>query len=94
MNKLEVTAIALVLGTSAMTLGTAVSAMTEQKEVKPSTAGFETFDVDKNGVISTREAIKDPVLQSVFKKIDENGDEQLSKDEYLSYEELQVKKSG
>lgn len=90
MNKFTLVAIAMALGAST-TLANAVS---NESTTAPTQPQFEAFDLDNNGAISTHEAIKDPLLQSIFKKIDANNDEKLSKDEYLGYKEMQVKKSG
>lgn len=90
MNKFTLVTIAMALGaTTAL-----ANAANSEKATTPTQPEFERFDLDNNGAISTHEAIRDPLLQSVFKEIDTNKDEKLSKDEYLGYQEMQVKKSG
>lgn len=78
----------------AMLLGTGTAgAMPESKiqTVKPS---FTNFDIDRNGFISTHEAVKDDYLQRVFKEMDSNGDQQLSQEEFEEHQEADEKKSG
>lgn len=55
---------------------------------------FELYDIDRNGTISTHEAVRDENLQSVFKLIDTDGNEQLSKEEYQHYMGINEKKPG
>lgn len=90
MNKFTLVAIAMALGASTAL----ANAMSNDNAPQPTQPKFEIFDLDNNGSISTHEAIKNPLLQSVFRDIDTNKDEKLSKDEYLGYQEMQAKKSG
>lgn len=89
MNRLTLLVTTLVLANSA-----AVNANTTPQAEQPTGPEFEVFDVDNNGVISTHEAVRDALLQSVFKDIDSNGDQKLSKEEYQSYKDAEEKKPG
>ena len=47
--------------------------------------GFNKLDVNKDGQISLKEAVRDRLLASQFDAIDTNHDGMLSKDEYAVY---------
>lgn len=53
---------------------------------------FSVYDLDQNGTISTHEAIQDRYLQSVFRLMDTNRDEQLTREEFDEFQESREKK--
>lgn len=89
MNRFTLLVMTLALANSA-----SVNAVSTPNVDLPAGPDFEIFDLDNNGEISTHEAVRDPLLQSVFKDIDVDGNQKLSKEEYQSYKEAQEKKPG
>lgn len=51
-------------------------------------ADFNTLDVDKDGVISKSEAVEFPKLIEHWAKLDANGDNELSLDEFKAVADL------
>ncbi len=88
MKKL-LTSVALVIATSSPS-----ALVTGGTTELPQLNLFEMLDIDQDGVISQKEASEDSNLIDMFSKVDSNGDQKLTKEEYEQYLAASVKKSG
>ena len=68
------------LGLSAAAVGTVLA------QTRPPT--FSQLDTDRNGYISVDEAASDASLLKWFKRLDRDGDGQLSREEYAAFEQV------
>ncbi len=59
---------------------------------KPAPLTFELLDADKDGFISTEEAVAFEALMTDFKKVDANQDGKLDQAEYAAFSQKALKK--
>lgn len=76
--------------TACMLCGLSLSAQAEDKAAEPSAnvpAGedFKKLDVNQDGKVSLKEAVKDKTLAGVFDAVDANHDGVISTDEHTAY---------
>ncbi|EAR23399.1 EF-hand domain-containing protein [Nitrococcus mobilis] len=77
---------ALAVGTAASAGGMGSSHSGEQG------TSFNKLDADQDGRISQQEAAANPALAERFKRLDQNGNEQLDQGEFAQFETMQREK--
>ena len=74
----------VLVGVSALALGTGAALAADKADKSKSDPGFNKLDTNNDGYLSRAEAAKNPYLAKNFKQADKNGDGKLSRTEYLT----------